>query len=171
MHYFLSADGKTLWALSDVDLYNIAHGAMDPRTEGYTEATDEQVSAIQTPWLYNVADAATYQLAQVAATFAAQSATPFVDTNGVSWPGGKSEVQTVASAIATANLISEQTVTLYDTANAAHTLSIADATTLLAALTNAYQTILAKYQAAQASIDALAAADGTTVAQIQAITI
>jgi hypothetical protein len=80
------------------------------------------------------------------------------------WNGGFDSAIKLDAAMRLAQSAGLTTVDFYDKSNVAHTLSIADATTVVQAIAGAYQTVFAKKQSKMISI-----ANATTISEVQSI--
>lgn len=77
---------------------------------------------------------------------------PVTDSNGITWNGGFQSAIRLDAAKRLAETAGQTTVTFYDVDNIGHSLSIADATSVVMQVAEAFQT---KYAAKQAALSAL----------------
>jgi len=106
------------------------------------------------------------KLDEIRTAFQAAADLPFTDVNGITWNGGYDSAMRMDAAKRMAQLNSAMDVTFYDINNAAHTLLIADAESVVLAIGADYQTKFAAKQGFMLQVDAAA-----SQADLDAITI
>lgn len=112
-----------------------------------------------------LAQAQTDQIALIRASFNAASLTPVPDNSGLIWSGGESSGSAIYLACQLAQQNGLANVTLWDSSNTAHTMTVAQGMAVAAAIGAEYQTLYQKWQTLRAQIMA-----ATTVTEVQAIT-
>jgi len=109
-------------------------------------------------------DAQAKQIATLAASFQSAALSPVTDANGVQWNGGESSALSIDGAIRLAQNSGSTSVDLWDYANTKHTLTIAEAQAVAAAVGGAFQTAYAKWQTLRAQV-----VNATPVSAVQAV--
>ncbi|WP_153010922.1 DUF4376 domain-containing protein, partial [Aquitalea magnusonii] len=126
---------------------------------GMVEATAEQINPPLT-----LAKAQAAKLANIGADFQAAANASVTDAGGAVWNGGFESAQAIYGAAQLAQAGGAATVEIFDASNIGHSLTIAQATAVAAAVGAAYQAAFAKYQGLKVQIAA-----ATTAEAVQAI--
>jgi hypothetical protein len=128
---------------------------------GYSVSKGALVSPTAAQKLQYAKDA---QIATLSESFQSAALSPVTDANGVQWNGGESSALSIDGAIRLAQNSGATSVDLWDYANTKHTLTIAEAQAVAAAVGGAFQTAYAKWQTLRAQV-----VNATTVSAVQAI--
>ena len=105
------------------------------------------------------------QIGAIKIAFDSASIQPVTDANGTSWSGGQSSGNVIFLACQLAQQAGSANVTLWDSSNNSHTMTIAEGMTIAATIGATFQSLYQKWQTLRAEINA-----STTVASVLAIT-
>lgn len=111
-----------------------------------------------------LAQAQTVQIALIRSAFNSATLAPVTDPAGQIWSGGESSGSAIYLACQLAQQNGQANVTLWDSSNTAHTMTVAQGMAVAAAIGAEYQTLYQKWQNLRAQIMA-----ATTVSAVQAI--
>ena len=112
-----------------------------------------------------LAQAQAAQKAIIKTSFVAAANANVTDSNGITWEGGFSSGNSIFLACQLAQQSNETSITLYDAAKAAHSMTIAEGMAVAKLIGDAYQKALGTKNSQYASIDA-----ANTVSAVQKIT-
>ena len=112
-----------------------------------------------------LAQAQAAQKAIIKTSFVAAANANVTDSNGITWEGGFSSGNSIFLACQLAQQSNETSITLYDAAKAAHSMTIAEGMAVAKLIGDAYQKALGTKNSLYANIDA-----ASTVSAVQKIT-
>lgn len=110
------------------------------------------------------------QKAIIADSYQAAANAPITDSKGIIWQGGKPSAQAIYLACQLGQQLGASSVTLYDSSNTGHSMTIADGLAVAALIGSAFQTAYQTNQARKNAIDAVKDTTAAGIAAVQAIT-